>query len=67
MKGAFDISYFNLGLGYLLLLIPLAILILYKTGLAKDTIIAIVRMTVQLMLVGVYLKYVFLWDKWSQE
>ena len=64
MKGAFDISYFNLGLGYLLLLIPLAILILYKTGLAKDTIIAIVRMTVQLMLVGVYLKYVFLWDKW---
>lgn len=64
MKGAFDISYFNLGLGYLLLLIPIAILILYKTGLAKATIIAIVRMTIQLLLVGIYLKYVFLWDKW---
>ena len=64
MHGAFDITLTNLALGYLLLAIPLAILIYYKTGLAKDTVIAVVRMTIQLFLVGFYLKYVFLWDKW---
>ncbi len=64
MKGAFNISTINLALGYLLLIIPIAILILYKTKLVKDTLIAFARMTIQLLLVGIYLKYVFLWDYW---
>jgi putative ABC transport system permease protein len=64
MKGAYNISLLNLGIGYLLLLIPILILLKYKTGLAKDSVIAVIRMTIQLFLVGFYLKYVFLWDYW---
>jgi putative ABC transport system permease protein len=64
MHGAADISYFNLLLGYVLLLIPLLIFGYYKTGLTKDTIFAFIRMTVQLFLVGFYLKYVFEWNYW---
>lgn len=64
MNGASDISYLNLVLGYFLIIIPIVILGYYKTGLVKDTIIAIIRMTIQLFLVGFYLKYVFEWDKW---
>ncbi len=64
MTGANDITYFNLALGFLLLIIPVAIFWNYKTGLVKSTIIAFLRMAVQLLLVGLYLKYVFEWDKW---
>ena len=64
MNGASDISYLNLVLGYFLIIIPIVILAYYKTGLVKDTIVAIIRMTIQLFLVGFYLKYVFEWDKW---
>lgn len=64
MNGASDISYLNLALGYFLIIIPIVILAYYKTGLVKDTIIAIIRMTIQLFLVGFYLKYIFEWDKW---
>ncbi|MEA3450479.1 MAG: ABC transporter permease [Bacteroidota bacterium] len=62
--GATDISYLNLAFGYLLMIIPILILAYYKTGLVKDTIIAFIRMTIQLFLVGFYLKYVFEWDFW---
>lgn len=41
------------------MIIPIYILWYYKTGLAKDTIVAITRMTIQLLLVGVYLEYIF--------
>jgi UDP-glucose/iron transport system permease protein len=64
MGGANDISYLNLALGFLLMIIPILIFAYYKTGLVKDTIISIIRMTVQLFLVGFYLKFVFEWDKW---
>ncbi|MBN2890451.1 MAG: ABC transporter permease [Bacteroidales bacterium] len=64
MTGATDITYFNLALGFLLMAIPIAIFAYYKTGLVKSTIISVVRMTIQLFLVGFYLKYVFAWDKW---
>jgi len=59
MSTAMDINWFELGLGYLLLLIPIGILWYYQTGLVKDTIWATVRMTVQLLLVGVYLEFLF--------
>lgn len=54
-----DISWLSLGLGSLLLLIPLFIFIYYKTKLVKPFIIAFARMFVQLLLVGVYLKVIF--------
>ena len=59
MEKVIDINYFELFAGYALLLIPILILWYYKTGLVKDTFIAVVRMTVQLLLVGVYLEYIF--------
>lgn len=59
MEHVIDINYFELFAGYALMLIPIAILWYYRTGIVKDTIIAIVRMTVQLLLVGLYLEYIF--------
>ncbi len=59
MQDVFDINYLRLFLGYALMLIPIGILWYYKTGLVKDTIIATLRMTVQLLLVGLYLEYIF--------
>jgi len=57
--GASDISWLNLFLGSLILLIPVAVLLYYKTGLTKAMLIAFGRMAVQLLLVGLYLMYIF--------
>ncbi len=62
MDKTVDISWVDLSLGYLLLLIPVLIFLYFKINLVKDTIIAAVRMTVQLLLVGIYLGYLFKWD-----
>ncbi len=59
MENVIDINYLELFTGYALMLIPIYILWYYKTGLVKDTVIATLRMTVQLLLVGVYLEYIF--------
>jgi len=59
MEKTLDINYINLILGYLLVLIPVIIFYHYKTGLIKDSLIAIVRMTIQLFLVGLYLEVLF--------
>ena len=60
--GTIDISYLHLLIGLLLLVIPIYYLWKFKTGLVKATIIGTSRMIVQLFLIGVYLKYLFLWD-----
>lgn len=54
-----NIQWFDLLLGYLVLALPLLIFWYYETGLVKDSIIAIVRMTIQLILVGLYLEFIF--------
>ena len=59
MNAAKDISWLDLGVGYLILVIPIVIFYYYKTGLVKPTLIAVARMTVQLYLVGLYLEYIF--------
>lgn len=59
MENVIDISYFKLFAGYALMLIPIVVLWYFKTGLVKDTIISVLRMTVQLLLVGLYLEYIF--------
>ena len=61
--GTIDISYFHLLIGLLLLIIPIYYLWKYKTGLVNATVIGTARMIVQLFLIGMYLKYLFLWDK----
>lgn len=53
------ISWLHLSFGYLLILIPYLILTYYKTGLIKATFISVGRMTIQLLLVGVYLEFLF--------
>jgi len=59
MEKVVDINYFELFTGYALMLIPVFALWYYKTGLVKDTLIATARMTIQLLLVGLYLEYIF--------
>jgi putative ABC transport system permease protein len=44
---------------YFLLLVPVAIFFYLRLGIIRDTLLAVARMTVQLLLVGFYLKYVF--------
>jgi len=41
------------------LCIPLAMLLFYRTALVRPAAIAAIRMTVQLIFVGIYLKYIF--------
>lgn len=60
--GTIDISYFNLLVGLLLLAIPLFYLWKFKTGLLKATLLGTGRMIIQLFLIGMYLKYLFLWN-----
>lgn len=57
-----DITIINLFGGLLLMGVPVYFLWKYNTGMVKSTIIAVVRMVVQLFLVGLYLKYLFLWN-----
>ena len=54
-----DLSIFSIGSMYALMLIPIAIFFYLQLGMIRDTLISMVRMTVQLILVGLYLKYIF--------
>ena len=56
------ISVFHLIIGLLLILIPAYILNFYRTGLVKDMFISVLRMVIQLFLVGFYLNYLFEWN-----
>ena len=60
--GTIDISYYNLLVGLLLLAIPFFNLWKFKTGLLKPAMIGTLRMIIQLFLIGMYLKYLFLWN-----
>lgn len=57
-----DISYTSLGIGLLLLLLPIYYLWKFKTGMVQATIIGTARMIIQLFLIGIYLKYLFIWN-----
>jgi len=48
-----------MGLVYLLLLIPLAVLWALKITLIRQSAVSVIRMTVQLVLVGLYLRFIF--------
>ncbi len=57
--GAVEISLSGLLLGFLLLIIPLAISYRFRLGMVKTTLWSIGRMSIQLTLVGVFLEYIF--------
>ena len=57
-----DISLPSLAIGLLLLLIPLYFLWKLRTDLVRATVVAALRMIVQLFLISIYLRYLFEWD-----
>ncbi|MCG9598043.1 ABC transporter permease [Vibrio sp. Isolate25] len=59
MSGAVDISWPMLALFFCTLAIPLLISRHYRLNIEKETLISVARMTIQLLLVGVYLQYLF--------
>jgi len=54
-----DISVVNLLISFSILIIPLAGFWYFRVGLAKATVIALIRMVVQLSAVAVYLEFIF--------
>ena len=60
--GTIDISYISLLVGMHLLLIPIFYIWYYETKLLKAICIGAVRMVVQMLFIGVYLRYLFEWD-----
>ncbi len=54
-----DIAPLRLALIYLLMLLPLAILLWYGVGMVAQVLLALLRMTCQLLLVGIYLELIF--------
>ncbi len=56
---AVDISWTALLISYLCILIPILINVGYATRLVKPTLVAFLRMTLQLMALGLYLGFIF--------
>ncbi len=54
-----DIGLLNLALGFLILIIPLAIFLYYRIKMVKDLFISTIRMVGQMFLVAVYLEWIF--------
>lgn len=61
---AHDIGYAGLAACYLLLLLPLGAMLWLKIPLIGQTVVSVARMTVQLLLVGFYLQFLFELDDW---
>ncbi|MEM6560920.1 MAG: ABC transporter permease, partial [Planctomycetota bacterium] len=59
MEDALQISGWGVALAYLLLLFPAGLMLLWGMPLLGRSVLAVVRMTVQLLLVGFYLQFVF--------
>ena len=62
MNGAPDLSVASLVAAFLLLAIPIALSLVFHLGIVKETLIAAVRMGVQLVFAGIYLTWLFRWD-----
>ncbi len=57
--GAQDIGTVQFLLGYLLLIIPIGIMLYAKVGLLKKLFVSVARMSLQLLLVGFFLEFIF--------
>jgi putative ABC transport system permease protein len=57
-----NITWIQLAIGFVILLLPAWILWKYRTGLNKKLVTASVRMVLQLLFVGYYLEYLFEYD-----
>lgn len=61
---ALDIGTIGLLLGYLLLILPIFFILYYRVRLLKGLTVAVLRMTLQLLFVGLYLQFVFELNAW---
>ena len=59
MQSTIDISWWQLGLFMLVLIVPIIINRRFELGLGRDISVAVMRMSVQLILVGLYLNFLF--------
>ena len=57
-----EMSFVQLLIGLVLIIIPAYALYKYKTGLVRDLFVSVIRMVIQLFLVGFYLNYIFEWN-----
>lgn len=57
-----DISVFSLLSAFLLLAVPMILISAYKIRLIKPLLYSIFRMSIQLVLIGIFLKYLFIWN-----
>ncbi len=57
-----NISIFSLAMTFLLLAVPVVLSRIYELSLVKPLFYSTARMTVQLVLIGIFLKYLFLWN-----
>jgi putative ABC transport system permease protein len=60
MKGAIDISFWELILSFGVLLLPILLFLYYRISLIKDLLISAIRMVVQMSLIAVYLEWIFI-------
>ncbi|HNS19437.1 MAG TPA: ABC transporter permease [Sedimentisphaerales bacterium] len=59
MNGIVDIGTWQLAAAYLLLAFPFAFMLWYRIPMIGETVASLLRMTVQLILVGLYLEVIF--------
>lgn len=59
MNGTYDISYLSLFYCFLLLFVPFTLSLILKLELIRQSLLGIVRMTVQLALIALFLQYIF--------
>jgi putative ABC transport system permease protein len=59
VMGAQDLTLYSMISAYSLLIIPVSIIFYWKIKKVKETLLSVLRMTIQLGLVGIYLKYIF--------
>lgn len=57
-----DISLFSMIVVFFMLFVPVVLYIYLKIKLVKDLVISAIRMAVQLTLMGIYLKYLFIYE-----
>lgn len=57
-----NISIYSLGLAFILLAIPITLSLIFGFKLIRSLLYAAARMSIQLILIGFFLKYLFLWN-----
>ena len=57
-----NISILSLGFAFLLLTLPVILSLIFKFKLIKPLFYSVARMSIQLILIGIFLKYLFLWN-----